>query len=125
MDRTKKIGHPGDWWLVGGVVLAVLLVAAGLWLFAGRGQQVEVTVDGKVVETLPLSTDTTVTIPGVGGENTLVIANGTARVSEADCPDGLCVSHRAISRAGESIICLPHRVVVTVTGGTPAVDGEV
>lgn len=125
MASRRKKGRPGDWWLVGGVVLAVLLLSAGLWLFAGQGQQVEITVDGKTVMTLPLDTDTTVVIPDVNGENTLVIAGGTARMREADCPDGLCVSHRAISRAGESIICLPHRVVVTVTGGSPAVDGEV
>ena len=125
MVNRRKIGRPGDWWLVGGVGLAVLLLSVGLWLFTGRGQQVEVAVDGKAVMALPLSADTTVIIPGVGGENTLVIADGTARVAEADCPDGLCVSHRAISRAGESIICLPHRVVVTVTGGSPTVDGEV
>ena len=125
MKQVRKTGRPGDWWLVGGVALAALLLSVGLWLFAGRGQQVEITVDGKTVMTLPLDVDTTVTVPGVDGENTLVIADGTARMQEADCPDGLCVSHRAISRAGESIICLPHRVVVTVVGGTPAVDGEV
>jgi hypothetical protein len=41
-------------------------------------------------------------------------------VEAADCPDKLCVSHREIFREGESIVCLPHRVVVTVTkGGKP------
>ncbi len=49
-----------------------------------------------------------------GGLVDLVIANGQADVTEADCPDHICVKHRPISRAGESIVCLPNRVVVTV-----------
>ena len=68
--------------------------------------------------TLPLSEDTEVTIEGVdGGENLLVIQDGTAKIESASCPDGICVRHYAISRDGESIICLPNRVVVTIRGG--------
>ena len=48
------------------------------------------------------------------GSNTLVIKNGEAAVTRADCPDLICVNHRVVKRNGESIICLPHRVVITV-----------
>jgi hypothetical protein len=34
----------------------------------------------------------------------------------ADCRDQICVHHIPISGSGESIICLPHKLVVTVTG---------
>ncbi len=125
---TEKNTHsrPGDWWLAGGVLLAAVLLAAGLWLWSGTGALVEVTVDGEPVMTLPLHTDTTVTIPGAaGGENLLVIEDGEARVESATCPDGICVAHRAVSRPGQSILCLPNRVAVTVLGGAAAVDGEV
>ena len=40
--------------------------------------------------------------------------NGEAYVSEADCPDGICAAHRPISHVGETIVCLPHRVVIKV-----------
>ena len=46
--------------------------------------------------------------------NVLVIREGKARVEEATCPDGICAAHKPISREGESIVCLPHRVVITV-----------
>ena len=110
--------------LVGGL----LIVAAVLFLFLSRwstgGHAVEVQVDGKTVATLPLDTDTTYTIDGVdGGHNTLVIADGRASVIKATCPDGVCVRHRAIDRAGQSIICLPNKVVVRVDG-EPLVDAE-
>ena len=48
-----------------------------------------------------------------------------ADVTDAGCPDKLCVRMGAVSRAGQSIVCLPGGIVVTVVGGTPAVDGEV
>ena len=44
----------------------------------------------------------------------MVISDGKVRVDLADCPDGICVAHRPIFRDGESIVCLPNRVVVTV-----------
>ena len=48
------------------------------------------------------------------GKNILVIKNGSAYVSEADCPDKICTAHRAISKTGESIVCLPHKLVLTI-----------
>ncbi|MBQ9859358.1 MAG: NusG domain II-containing protein [Clostridia bacterium] len=115
----------GDVWLIAGVVAVALLLFAVLWLLAERGTAVAVTVDGKPYATYPLSQNTEVKIAGVdGGSCTLVIADGQATVVAATCPDGICVRHRAVSRGGETIVCLPNRVVVTVVGA-PAVDGEV
>ena len=46
--------------------------------------------------------------------NILVIEDGRAWMQKADCPDGICTAHKPIFRDGESIICLPNQVVVTV-----------
>lgn len=115
----------GDTLLVIAVAVAALELWAVLSLCAQTGSTVTVTVDNEPFATLPLSQDATMEIAGIGGTNTLEIADGTVRITAADCPDGICVHHRAICRAGESIICLPHRVTVTVMGGSAAVDGEV
>ena len=45
--------------------------------------------------------------------NRLVIKDGKASVESATCPDGICASHNPIHRKGESIVCLPNRVVIT------------
>ncbi|MBE6778002.1 MAG: NusG domain II-containing protein [Ruminococcaceae bacterium] len=115
----------GDTLLVVCVLLTALLLLLGLFWLPARGAQVTVTVDGRTVATFALSTDTTYTIPGIGGYNILEIRDGEARVTDADCPDAVCVRHRAVSRVGQSILCLPHKVAVTVVGGEPAVDAEV
>ena len=117
--------RPADAVLAASVIVAALAIWACLLWLPGRGAAVRVTVDGTVVATLPLNRDATLTIPGVDGENTLVIAGGAAQITAADCPDHICVRHRAISRPGQSIICLPHRVVVTVVSNAADVDGEV
>jgi len=86
----------------------------GLLLFRGEGDSVIVTVDGELWAEFPLREDRTVEIKTDRGVNLLVIRDGKAEIESASCPDGICSAHRAISRDGESIICLPNKVVVTV-----------
>lgn len=98
---------------------ALLLVAAiafvCFFLFGKEGDFAVVTVDGKEIARYSLSKDMeTDIISNNGGVNTLVIKNGEAFVSSADCPDKICVSHRKICRDGETIVCLPHRLVVSI-----------
>lgn len=103
------------------LILFFLLIAISglIWLNAGRrsGQTVRVTVNGTVVGEYLLDRDETVAIEGVGGKNTLVIRDGQADMTEADCPDKVCVNHTPVSNVGESIICLPHKVVVEIIAG--------
>ena len=111
-------------------VLALIVVSFGLcfFLFRKQGDTVIVTVDGQVYKTFSLNSPTTYDI--ITGNNTsqmnrLVIEDGKAYVSYASCPDGICSSHRAISRSGESIVCLPNKVVITVKTGTPEIEPDV
>ncbi len=109
------------------VIAAVLAVAGVLCLFLyganHNGSYVEVTIDGTVSEVLPLSEDCEKTIVTAdGGENTLVIKDGTVQVTDANCPDKICVHHNAIRRSGESIICLPHRLTVSVVNSSGGSD---
>lgn len=105
-----------DWIVIGAVLLvAVILIAVLYGAKANTGSYVRIEVDGKVVDTLPLDKDTQMEIETPsGGTNTLVIEDGYACVVDASCPDGICVSHKKINLSGESIICLPNKVVVSV-----------
>ena len=53
-------------------------------------------------------------IPGKVGKCFLVISDGKADMESADCPNQICVHHSAISHTGETIVCLPNRVVIEV-----------
>lgn len=125
MEKRKLIGRRDLVLLAVFLVIGLLLLAWWYLRPVPAGGIAEVAVDGEVVAELPLSEDAEMVVEGYGGgENTLVIRDGTADITSASCPDGVCVRHRAISRDGESIICLPNRVVVTIRGGEKGdVDG--
>lgn len=107
------------------ILILLPLLAAGLLFFllrpGGGGQYVLVTVDGQEVGRYPLGEDRTVTI-GEEDYNILEIRDGAAAVTDANCGDHTCVRTGKISRAGETIICLPHRLVVKIIGGGETVD---
>lgn len=75
-----------------------------------------VTVDGEVFGRYSLMEEQRISIRNERNEitNTLVIKDGVADMVDAVCPDRLCVHQKAIDRSGESIVCLPNRVVVTI-----------
>ena len=62
------------------------------------------------------NTDTTKEIQTAKGMNILEIKNGMAYVTEADCPDQVCIRMGKISKTGENIVCLPHKLVIQVEG---------
>ncbi len=51
------------------------------------------------------------------GHNTVHVAPGSIAITEADCPDGVCVHMGAISTGGVPIVCMPHRLIVQIEGG--------
>lgn len=111
------------------ILIAALLLAGGallLWLGLTRqaGGVARVQVDGETVMELPLNQDARVVLGEDRHTNTLVIENGAARVEQADCPDQVCVRQGAVRYNGESIVCLPHKLIVSIEGGgSNGVDG--
>ena len=111
----KKLKN--DLLMIAALLIAVSLIGVCVYFFRTDGDSVEVRVDGKLYGTYALDEDVTVEIrTGENDEhvNVLVIKDGRASISRADCPDGICSSHKPIWREGESIVCLPNRVTVTV-----------
>ena len=99
--------------------IAVLLflcaaAALGLYVFREDGDTVTVSIDGQLYGEYPLTEDRVVELISDGGFNRLVIEDGYAYVEEASCPDGICSSHSPIGHNGESIICLPNKVVIEI-----------
>ena len=73
-------------------------------------------VDGEITASYNLHEDGEYNINTRYGMNRLLIKDGQADMTEADCPDGLCVKQHPVSRTGETIVCLPHRIVVEIEG---------
>ncbi len=103
------------------LILAVLIAAGGLWLYTsfGRasGAEVCVSVDGEELLRLPLSEDTRETVGNGEKFNVIVISGGEAWVEDASCPDHVCVQSGKVSLDGQTIVCLPNKLVVSILGG--------
>lgn len=98
------------------VILSCVLLLINRIVFSKPGRQVEISVDGEVVKTLSLDKDSNLVIEGFGGgSNRILIENGRVKVSEADCPDKVCVKQGFVSQNGESIVCLPNRMIARIT----------
>lgn len=102
------------------LILILLLIALGFALFfffrAEEGGFARVTVDGDVKVELPLSKDTSYRVETETGYNVIRIQDGYAFIQEADCRDQICVEHKKIHLTGETIVCLPHKLVVEIVG---------
>ena len=98
------------------LILFVLALCAGLlafWRFSEKnGDTVTIMVNGELYQTAELYTDAEIS---VNGTNTVVIHDGEVYMESADCPDQLCVKQGKIHDAGRDIVCLPNRVVVSVS----------
>lgn len=105
--------------ILAGIILILALAAVFfITLTKKEGGEVVVTVEGEVYKTLPLDKDTTLSIEDESGHyNVLEIKDGEVKMREANCPDKICVKHRAIHYNRESIICLPNKVTVEIRGG--------
>ena len=106
------------------VVLVVLALAAALAVrpfLAARAPQsgaltVVVSADGQELDRLPH------TYANNGYTLTVTAAGGAVSVTQSDCPGQDCVHSGAVSRAGQSIVCLPARIVVELVGAADGYD---
>lgn len=115
----KKLFKKNDLILIIFLTLASAVMLIGISLFSQKGATVVVSVDGKEVASFPLDEDTIYNIGGYhGGENILEVKDGKAHLTDASCPDKLCVNMGYISKSGQSIICLPNKVVIEIKGNT-------
>ena len=108
-------------------VSIILIAAVGFLcveLLPSAGKTAVIEQNGTVAARLSLDKDTTYDVKIDGKTtNTVVIKNHAVSVSYADCPDKICKNHKSISKSGETIVCLPNKVTVTVEGGENEIDG--
>ncbi len=100
--------------ILGACLVALIIWVSFTYMRNGKGDMVVILQDGEELSRYSLSEDGVYVISYGEEYNLLMISNSEAFVSDADCPDALCVKQRAISKNGESIICLPHKLVIQI-----------
>ncbi len=100
------------------IVLVIVGLAATAYVAVSKtgGDTVIIEQRGKMYGKYSLFENRTVTIEGEQCKNIVTIKNGEVWMHESTCKNQVCVRHSRISSGGESIICLPNRVVVRIEG---------
>jgi len=111
-EIVKKIRN--DILLCAGIIIVAIVTFLIFKATMKEGSYAVVTIDGAEKYRYNLSQEGSHLIKNGEFENLLVIKNGEALVTTANCRDKICVSHRAISSTGETIVCLPHKLVVSI-----------
>ena len=117
----EKKCRKNDIILIGMLAAVALLFYVGIGLYQGANTKcgvAVVTVDGVEYGRYPLAVDATERIElSDGSYNVLEIKDGKADITEASCPDGICVNHRPVDKKNESIVCLPNKVIIEIENG--------
>lgn len=110
-----------DWILMIALLAVAGLIGIGYTFIQGANTEdaeAVVLIDGKEYGRFSLDKDREERIEfSDGSYNILVIKDGKADMTEASCPDKICVNHRDISKRGESITCLPNKVIIEIRNG--------
>ena len=98
--------------IIGAILIALVLVSTIIYLGPQEmGDRVKITLEGEVYGIYPLNE---MKIINVDGENIIEIRSNTVKMTEAKCPNHLCVKQGEIKEIGESIVCLPHKLIITI-----------
>lgn len=111
-------------------LLAAAVAGSAVFILLQRGRVpapvARISRDGVLLEEIDLSRvdePYSLTLEDESGRNVLSVERGRVRVSEADCPDQVCVKQGWVSNGAAPIVCLPHKLVVELVGTGEDLDG--
>ena len=101
------------------LILCILIIAGAVWFIysscnAGTGGKLRISVDNQEYGVYNLDEDQVISI---GDTNKCQIKDGEVTMLYGECPDQVCVHSAAIDQKGQSIICMPNRVVLEIIDG--------
>ncbi|MFO7152444.1 MAG: NusG domain II-containing protein [Bacillota bacterium] len=109
----------GDKILIATILLLALTIFAGFQIygFTGGKTYAVIEINGKQYQKITLGNDgpkMQLNVPGVIGDLVLEVDRDKVRVVSSDCPDKDCIRQGWASRPGQTLVCLPNRVVIKI-----------
>lgn len=106
------------------ILISILLISgvvSGIRLMTKAPDEInaEIIQDGKLLQRVLLKKGDParqLVVEYKGGRNVLKTEDGKIAVIEADCPDKDCVKRGWLKKPGDSAVCLPHRLVIRISG---------
>ena len=110
------------------IVLFATLMIIGISLSvlsfksATPAKSVVVTVDGELYGTYDIEANQTIKVTENNHTNKITIKDGRVQMSYSDCKNQVCVKDGSISKTNQTIVCLPNKVMIEITGGEEEID---
>ena len=102
--------------LITGILAASAVVFAVNTALLEPGATVKVVAGRDVYGIYELTEDRELRIEAGGDFNVIEVSGGTAKMKEASCANGDCLRQHAAGMAGQSIVCLPNKILITIEG---------
>ena len=131
MENVQNAPTPSKLFAKGDLLLIaiILIVSLGisLHLFSSKDNPTvaELYINNKLAKVIPLSQEGYFKYKYDNVSFSVDVKEGRVRISESNCPRKVCVHQGWISHSGESIICVPNKVVVKIRGEEKMVKGKV
>ena len=119
MDKKFHLIKPFEAVIIG-IILFGSVAAIVIMNFSGSGRRTAVIRCGDVRQELSLDRDGLFRFDGIDAG--FEVKNGKIRLTEASCPDKICEKTGYIGSSGQSIICVPNKITVSVVGSDESVD---
>lgn len=100
-----------DTFLIIGVLFASALIYFAFSFFnRADGKTVKIRQNNETVFEGRLSDECELDL----GTNHVIIKDSSVKMESSDCKNQICVKHKEISKKGESIVCLPNKVIIEI-----------
>lgn len=96
------------------IVISIVLFLI-FYINRGEGKKLRILYNSETLAVLPLDKDCTYT-PKTDANIIIEINNRRARFVTSDCPDKVCVNTGWLTSPGQSAVCLPNRLSITIEG---------
>ncbi len=100
----------GDFIIIASVAIAFVLSIVMLLSFSKQGSRVVIKQNNETIYNQSINKNATFDT----GTNIVIVKDGVVFVESASCKNQVCVKSGKISKKGESIVCLPNKVIVEI-----------
>lgn len=101
-----------------GVILFIMIIGFGAnyMLNSKEADKIEIYVDNKLYKTYSINSNEEINIKTENGYNVVKIHDYGVEITEASCPDKVCIDSGFITKPSESIVCLPNKINIKIIG---------
>lgn len=97
------------------ILISVIILVASVFIIFNNKKEANIAYiyhDNDLILTIDLNKNNTYTVNGENGEVIIEVLDNKIRVNEENSPYHLCSKQGYISKQGESIVCLPNKIII-------------